>query len=88
MPAHGHVTVWGTHVGVGRAPNAQGWYQQLQDWWAAHRAARQEAKLATLKARWDARHESICVLHADSASDMVAAAHARSTATALCDLTI
>ena len=86
MHANGHTTVWGTHVGVGRATDDTGWHQQLREWWAAHKAARHDAKLATLRARWDARREAVRVLRADAAADMVASAHACSTTTALCAL--
>jgi hypothetical protein len=86
MPAHGQTTVWGTHIEVGRARDAKGWYQQLKEWWADRKAARREANLVALKARWDARREAVHILHADAAVDMVASAHACSTTTALCDL--
>jgi hypothetical protein len=86
MHAHGHTTVWGTHIGVSRARDAKSWYQQVTAWCAAHKAARQEAKLATLRAHWDARREAVRPLHADAAVDMVASTHACSTTTALCDL--
>ena len=88
MHAHGQTTVWGTHIGVGRATDGQGWYQQVKEWWAAHQAARQEAKLATLRAHWDARCEAVRPLHANAAVDMVASTHAFSTTTALCDLSV
>jgi hypothetical protein len=88
MPAHGHITVWGTPIEVGHATDGQGWYQQVTAWWAAHQAARQEAKLATLRAHWDARREAVRPLHADAAVDMVASTHACSTTTALCDLSV
>jgi hypothetical protein len=88
MPAHGHAPVWGTHIGVGRATDSKGWYQWLKAWWVAHKAARHDAKLATLKTRWDARREAIRPLHADAAIDMVASTHAFSTTKALCDLTL
>jgi hypothetical protein len=88
MHANGHTTVWGTHIGVGRTTGSKGWYQQVKVWWAAHKAARQEAKLASLRARWDARREAVCSLHADAAVDMVASTHACSTTTALCDLSV
>ena len=88
MHAHGHTTVWGTHIGVGRARNTKSWFQRLWDWWAAHKAARQEARLAALKTRWDAKRESVRRLHADAASDLVAPTHAFSTTTALCDLAL
>lgn len=86
MHANGHTTVWGRPIGVGRAADGKGWYQQLTDWWVARKAARHDAKLATLRARWDARREAVRLQHADAAVDMVAPVHACSTATALCDL--
>jgi hypothetical protein len=86
MHIHGHTTVWGTHIGVGRATDSKGWYQQLKEWWVAHQAARHDAKLATLTARWDARREAVHPLRADAAIDLVASTHASSTTTALCDL--
>ena len=88
MHATGHTTVWGTPIGVSRATDGKGWYQQLTECWAAHRAARHDAKLATLRARWDARREAVRPLDADAAIDMVASTHAFSTTTALCDLTM
>jgi hypothetical protein len=86
MHANGQTTVWGTPIGVGRATDGQGWYQQLKAWWAARQAARHDAKLATLTARWDARREAVRPLRADAAIDMVASTHACSTTTALCDI--
>jgi hypothetical protein len=86
MRAHGQTTVWGTPIGVGRATDAQGWYQQLKEWWAAHKAARHDAKLAALTARWDAKREAVRPLHADAAIDMIASTQAFSATTALCDL--
>jgi hypothetical protein len=88
MHTNSHTTVWGTHIGVGRARDTKNWYQQLRDRWAAHKAARHDAKLATLRARWDARREAVRPLHADAAIDIVASTHAFSTTTALCDLTM
>jgi hypothetical protein len=88
MRVHGHTIVWGTQIDAGRARDVKGWYQQLKEWWAAHKAARHAAKLATLNARWDAKREAVRLLHADAAPDMVAPAHAFSTATALCDLSV
>ena len=88
MHANGHTTVWGTYIGVGRSTDGKGWYQQLKEWWVAHKAARQEAKLATLKAHWDARREAVRPLHADAAVDMVTSTHVFSITTALCDLSV
>jgi hypothetical protein len=88
MRAHGHASVWRIYLGVGRATDDQGWYQQLQEWWAAHKAARHDAKLATLRARWDARREAVRPLPTDAARDMVASMHACSTTTALCALAL
>jgi hypothetical protein len=86
MRAYGHASVWRTHIGVGRSIDGKGWYQQLTEWWVAHKEARQEAKLASLSACWDARREAVRPLHADAAIDMVASTHAFSTTTALCNL--
>ena len=86
MHANGHTTVWGTPIDVGRTRNAKGWYQRMKEWWAAHKAARQEATLASLRAHWDARREAVRPLHPDAAIDMVASTHAFSTTTALCNL--
>ena len=88
MRAHGHAPVWRTHIGVGRATDGKGWYQQLSAWWADHKAARREANLASLNARWDARREAVRPLHTDAAIDMVAPTHAFSTTTALCALAL
>jgi hypothetical protein len=82
MAAHGHTTTWGTHIGVGRAAEAKGWYAQFKTWLAA----RQSASLATHSAQWDARREALGAFRANAAIDMVAPTHMRSTATAFCDL--
>jgi hypothetical protein len=86
MPVHGHTTIWGTHIGIGRVRDAKRWDQRIKQWWAAHKAARHAARLVTLKAPWDAKRETVRPLRADAAADMVAATHAFSTITAFCDL--
>ena len=88
MHANEQTTVWGTHIGVGRATDGKGWYQQIRDRWTAYNAARHGAKLATLRAHWDARREAVRLQHADAAIDMVASTHAFSTTTTLCDLAV
>jgi hypothetical protein len=86
MRAHGQTTVWGTPIGVGRATDTKSWYQQIRDQWTAYKAARHDATLAALIARWDARREAVRPLRADAAIDIVTSTHACSTSTALCDI--
>ena len=76
MRAHGHVVVWGPQAGEGRASDAKGWYQQVRDWWAAHKAARRQARLAALEACWDTPHEALRPLRAEAAPEMAAAQRA------------
>ena len=83
MQSQAQTTVWGTHIGVGRARRRTGWYGQLRQWWDAHKAAREQAELRALNARWDAQHEAIRPLQAGAAADMVAAQYAFATATRL-----
>ena len=88
MHANGHTTVWGAHLDVDRIRDVNGWYHELKAWWAAHKAARHEARLVTLTARWDAKREAVRFSHADAASDMVTSTHAPSITTALCGLSV
>jgi hypothetical protein len=83
MRAHGHILVWGTHAGEGRARDAKGWYQQLKEWWAARTAAREQARLAALNTCWDAQHEAMRPLRAEAAPDMAAAQRALTVAALL-----
>jgi hypothetical protein len=75
MRAQGHTTVWGTHSGVDRATDTTRWSQPLKAWWAACAATRQQAKLAALKACWDAPRDPFTPRCADAAPEM-AIAHA------------
>jgi hypothetical protein len=83
MHANGHITEWATHISIGRTKETKSWYQQLRDWWTAHKAARREANLASLHACWDAKREAIRSFRADAAPEMAAAQHAFSVATML-----
>jgi hypothetical protein len=80
MAAHGHTATLGTHIGIGQA--TQGWYAQVQAWLAARR----DAKRAALNAYWDAKREVVRPFRADAAIDLVAPAHAYTTAAAFSDL--
>jgi len=88
MRAHGQAPVWGTHIGVGRAGDAKGRYQQLRDWWTTHTAARREARLAWLSTCWDARREVVTPFRAEAAPEMAAAQRALSVATLLYGLAV
>ena len=81
MRSHGHTTVWGTHIGVGRSHESTSWYQQLKEWWAARASVRQQTKLAGLHACWDAEHEAVKPWRAEAAIEMAIARGALSMAT-------
>jgi hypothetical protein len=80
MHTNGHTTVWGTHIGACCAKDAKSWYQQISEWWQAHKAARHEAKLAALSARWDAKREAVIRCRTEAAPEMAAQHHAISIA--------
>src|SRR5262245_13063761 len=88
MHAHGHTTLWGTRLGVGQTTYDRSWYQQVKAWWTAHRIAREESKLATLRGYWDARREAVRPMYTHAISDMVTSTHRSSVTTALCDLSV
>jgi hypothetical protein len=88
MRSHGQATVWGTHIGVGRARDGAGWYQQLKEWWAARASVRQQAKCAALNACWDAKREVFKPLRAEATPEMAAAQGALSMATMFSGLTL
>jgi hypothetical protein len=80
MRAHGQATVWGRHIDGSRA---RSWSQQLGAWWAAHQAARRQARLAALEARWDAQQETVRPLRAEAAPETAAAQGALTVAVML-----
>jgi len=80
MAAHGHTATFGTYLGNGQA--TQGWYAQAKAWLAARR----DVKRAGLNTYWDAKREAVRPFRADAAIDMVAPAHAYTTAAAFSDL--
>src|SRR5262245_22864800 len=83
MHTNGHTNVWGVSIGIGRARATKSWSQQLRDWWTAHKAARQHAKLEALHRCWDAKREAVTPQRAEAAPEMAAAHHGISVATML-----
>ena len=67
-----------------RAADTKRWYQPLKAWWAAGAAARQQAKLAALKACWDAPRETVTPRCADAAPEMAIA----QAALTICDAAV
>ena len=59
MHTNEHTTVWGTHIGIGRASKTRSWYQQFRDCWTAHKSAHQQADLDVLHRCWDAKREAV-----------------------------
>jgi hypothetical protein len=53
----------------------------MKEWWAARKAARQQAKLVALTDQWDAEHEAFRPLRADAAVEMAIAQGTLSMAT-------
>jgi hypothetical protein len=88
MAAHGHTFHWGTHIGIGGAKDRKRWSQQLRSWWTTHRAARQEASLASLRASWDVHREACTPLRAEAAYDLMARQREFSTASQVYGLTL
>jgi hypothetical protein len=83
MPTHGHTTVWGTPSGLGRARDTKRWYQQVRNWWTAHKTARQQANFDALHRCWDATREAVTPQRAEAAPEMAVAHHTISVATML-----
>jgi hypothetical protein len=88
MHPHGHTTVWGIPIGVGRASKTRSWYQQLRDRRTAHNAAHQQANLDVLHRCWDATREAVIPHRAEAAPEMAAAHQAISVATMLYGLSL
>ena len=73
MHTKGHTTVWEPQIDVNRARDPRHWSQQLRDWWTAHQAARQQARLEALHRCWDATREVVTPFRAEAAPDMAMA---------------
>jgi len=88
MRAHGHASVWRTHIGIGRANDDKGWYQRLRHWWTTYTAARREANLTSRSACWNGTREVVTPFRAEAAPDMVAAQCALSVVTLVYGLAV
>jgi hypothetical protein len=83
MHTNAQTPAWGTPISIGCARETKSWYQQLQNWWTAHKAARQQAKYDALHRCWDAKREAVTPHRAEAAPEMAAAHRAISVATML-----
>jgi hypothetical protein len=81
MRSHAHTTVWGVHIGLGRASGSASWCQKLKEWWAGRAPARRQVKRSALNACWDAEHEAYRPLRAEASIEMAIAQGALSIAT-------
>jgi len=72
MRAQGHTTVWGTHVGVGRAREHPGVFERLRAWRSSRRLAKRQLALARWEARWDPEREKFRLPSTESALEHVA----------------
>jgi hypothetical protein len=88
MRAHGHASVWRTHIGVGRATDDTGWYQRLRHWWTPDTAARREANLTSRSACWNGTREVVTPFRAEAAPDMAAAPCALAVVTLIYGLAV
>ena len=73
MRAHGHTTVWGSHVGMSTPSAALDWLRRLQDWVSSRRVGNRGAADMAGYGTWDARQEKFRPVRADAALDQVVA---------------
>ena len=69
MRAHGHTTVWGSHVGMSTPSAALDWLRRLQDWVSSRRVGNRGAADMAGYGTWDARRERFLPVRAESAFD-------------------
>jgi hypothetical protein len=72
MSARGHIMTWGSHVGTSTHEAKGHWFQRIQQWVANRTARRSKAALMTLHGSWDAQHERLRPLTAESALEQAA----------------
>lgn len=70
MRAHGHATVWGTHVSFGK--DHRSILSHLWAWFAS-KVQKDRSTSGMFNAAWDARREKVVPLRADSAWEAMAA---------------